>query len=219
MIEPVGTSRPCTDADMLTVTFLGAIGGEATVGPAVRLPEGMVFEMPEGQALMINAHYINTTLEPVDGRSVLDVEFAEPDPNLIVAGSFAMNYAGIQIPPMQEYTVDVSCTLTQQVSLVMYANHMHRHGTRVFSELLRQDGTKETLATDDTWSGDKAFNSPWVYWTKDAPFVLSAGDTLHERCTWTNDTSNTIGFPDEMCVGVGYALESGPQYICSSNTM
>jgi hypothetical protein len=218
-IEPVGTTRLCTDDDMLTVTFLGAIGGEGTAGPAVTLPDGLVFQMPPGQALMANTHYINTSQDPVDGHSTLDVKFAAPDPALIVAGSFALNYLGFQIPPQSEYSINVQCTVDQKVSLVMYANHMHRHGSRVFTDVKRVNGATELLSKDDTWTADGAFNPPFVRWPKDSPFVLSPGDTLHEQCTWRNTTSDTLLFPTEMCVGVGYALEGGAQYVCSATPM
>jgi hypothetical protein len=218
-IEAVGTTRPCSDDDMLTVTFLGAVGGEGTAGPAVNLPDGMVFQMPQGQALMANTHYINLADHAVDGHSVLDVKFAAPDPNLIVAGSFAINYSGFQIPPNSEYSVDVQCTVNQTFSFVMFSNHMHRHGSRVFTEVNRTAGATEMISQDDTWTTEGAFNPPFVRWTKDTPFVINAGDTLHERCTWQNTTSETLAFPTEMCVGVGYSLESGPQYICSATPM
>jgi hypothetical protein len=219
VIEPVGTTRICKDEDMLTVTFLGAVGGEGTAGPVVSLPEGMVFQMPQGQALMANTHYINTTNAPVEGHTVLDVKFAPPDPSLIIAGSFAMNYSGMQIPPGQEMSVDVQCTLDRTVSLVMYSNHMHRWGRRVFTEVKRTDGTTEMLSKNDTWTADGAFNPPFIHWGKDAPFVLNSGDTLHEQCTWQNTTNATIQFPTEMCVGVGYSLEGGSQYICNATPM
>jgi len=219
VIENVGTSRICKDEDMVSVTFLGAVGGEGTAGPAVSLPDGMVFQMPQDQALMLNTHYINASDHLVDGHTVLDVKFADPDPSLIVAGSFAINYLGMQIPPGPSYSVDVSCTVDQKFSFVMYSNHMHRHGTQAVSEVMRQDGTKETLSQDDTWIAEQAFNPPFVHWGKDAPFVLNPGDTIHQRCTWMNDTADTITFPTEMCVGVAYSMEAGPQYICNAAAM
>lgn len=218
-IEEVGTTRECSDDDMVTVTFLGAVGGEGTAGPAVSLPEGMVFQMPEGQAIMANTHYINTTTEPIEGHTVLDVKFADPDPSLIVAGSFAINYLGMQIPPMQTHSVDVTCTVDQKFSFVMFSNHMHRHGTEVFTEVIRADKTTELLAKDEGWTADLAFNPPYVHWPKESPFVVNPGDTLHERCTWQNDTSGTIAFPTEMCVGVAYTMEAGAQYICNAAPM
>jgi hypothetical protein len=218
-IEPIGTTRECVDDDMVTVTFLGAVGGEGTAGPAVSLPDGMVFQMPAGQAIMANTHYINTTSKPVDGNTVLDVKFADPDPNLIVAGSFAINYLGMQIPPMQTYSVDVTCTVDQKFSFVMFSNHMHRHGTEVFTEVVHADSTTTMISQDHQWTADQAFNPPFVHWTMDAPFVVNAGDMLHERCTWRNETTETIAFPTEMCVGVAYTMEAGAQYICNAAPM
>ena len=75
------------------------------------------------------------------------------------------------------------------------------------------------ISKDDTWAAENAFNPPFVHWTKEAPFVLNPGDTLHEQCSWHNTTADTIKFPTEMCVVVGYTLEGGAQYICDSTPM
>jgi hypothetical protein len=219
VIEPVGTTRLCKDEDMLTVTFLGAVGGEGNDSETVPLPDGLVFQMPAGQALMVNTHYLNTTTSTLVGESVVDVLFAEPSDDLVVAGSFALNYSGFEIPPNSEYTVDVTCTVEQPLSLVLYSNHMHRFGETVFTEVQRTDGSVELLSRDEGWSQHDAFAPPFVSWTKDAPMVIQPGDILHEQCTWVNDTSDTVLFPTEMCVGVGYTLEGGSQYICSASPM
>src|SRR5260221_9166160 len=71
-IENVGTSRPCTTRDMLTVTFVGAVGLEGV--SAAKLPDGMAFSVPKGFALMTNTHYINTTDKTIEAQSVVDVK-------------------------------------------------------------------------------------------------------------------------------------------------
>src|SRR5262249_34262384 len=59
LMEATGTTRICTNDDMLNVSFLGAIGGEGNGSNVVKLPDGLAFTLPAGQALMGNAHYIN----------------------------------------------------------------------------------------------------------------------------------------------------------------
>ena len=61
--------RPCTTRDMLTVTFVGAVGSEGV--SAAKLPDGMAFTVPKGFALMTNTHYINSTDKVMEGQSVV----------------------------------------------------------------------------------------------------------------------------------------------------
>ena len=50
----VGESHECTVADMIPLSFVGAIGGEGNASASHELPEGLYFRLPSGQALMIN---------------------------------------------------------------------------------------------------------------------------------------------------------------------
>ena len=109
--EPVGTSRVCTDQDMLSITFVGAVGGEGTSGPGAKLPAGLAFEVPPGMALMANTHYLNATDDAFDGQSVVDVKFADPAHPLPSVGFFVVNWASFMIPHgTPEVTSDGWCT-------------------------------------------------------------------------------------------------------------
>src|SRR5205807_525242 len=49
VIQPVGTSRRCSDMNVLEIDYLGAIGGEG--GATFQLPDGVVFRVKKGEAL------------------------------------------------------------------------------------------------------------------------------------------------------------------------
>ncbi len=213
-IEEVGTSRPCTTRDMLTVTFVGAVGADGT--SAAKLPDGMAFTVPKGFALMTNTHYINTTDNTIEAQSVVDVKFSDPAHPLKTAGSYAANNDGFTIPAGATYTSDGYCAVSSPLSFFMWGNHMHEWGAHAMSEVIRADGTKQLLATDEHWSRDKTFNPAWVRWDTSAPLVVNPGDTFHIQCTWDNTTADPLTFPNEMCVSTGFTLEAMPQLVCET---
>lgn len=213
-IEAVGTSRICTTRDMLTVSFVGAVGLEGV--STVALPDGMAFSIPKGFALMTNTHYINATDNPIEAQSVVDVKFADPKHPLQPAGSVAVNHDMFSIPASGLYTSDGYCTAKSQFSFFMWGNHMHEWGDHVMSEIIHPDGTKTLLAHDDHWSKDLTFNPNWMRWDVSEPFVVNAGDTFHVQCTWNNTTGDALTFPQEMCVSTGFTLEPIPMSICEA---
>jgi hypothetical protein len=216
--EPVGTSRICNDQDMLSITFVGAVGGEGTSGPAAKLPPGLAFEVPPGMALMANTHYLNATDDMFDGQSVVDVKFGDPAHPLPSVGFFVVSWAQFMIPHgTPELTSDGWCTATRDLRFIMWANHMHEYGTSVFSEVERTDGSMVTMARDDTWRPEQAFAAPWVRWDPAAPMVVKSGERFHVSCTWSNMTNADVGFPREMCVGTGFTLDAMPQMVCRAN--
>jgi hypothetical protein len=215
VVEPVGTSRICTDEDMLSITFVGAIGGEGNDVGKADLPEGLAFGVPKGLALMANTHYFNATDETFDGQSVADVKFGDPAHPLSTVGFVSVVWNGFAVPnDGKYYTSDASCTADKQFSFIMWANHMHETGTSVFSEVMRTDGSVVSMARDDSWSPEQAFNSPFSRWGVATPMVVNPGDQFHVSCTWLNTTGGKLVFPREMCIGFGFTLEAMPQTIC-----
>jgi hypothetical protein len=216
--EPVGTSRPCTDQDMVSITFVGAVGGEGTGGPAAKLPDGLAINVPPGMSLMANTHYYNATDRTLDAQSVADVKFGDPQHPLPSVGFFAVNWAGFLIPQgASNYTSDAWCTAPRTLSFFMWTNHMHQNGVSTFSEVVRQDNSVVTLSRDTSWAPDQAFNAPWVRWDVASPMVVNAGDRFHVSCTWSNTTSADLSIPREMCISSGFTLEEMPQSICQAH--
>src|SRR5262245_34199232 len=57
----VGESHLCTVEDMISIAFVGGVGGEGTGTNATQLPDGLYFRLPPGRALMANTHWLNAT--------------------------------------------------------------------------------------------------------------------------------------------------------------
>lgn len=215
VVEPVGTSRLCTDQDMLAITFVGAVGGEGTDAATAKLPGGFAFGVPKGLALMANTHYYNATDDMIDGQSVADVQFGDPKNPLSTVGFVSVLWNGFKVPNDGKiYTSDGQCTADKQFRFIMWANHMHESGVSIFSEVIRDNGTVVPMARDDDWSPEMAFNSPFSRWDVGAPMIVNPGDRFHVSCTWRNMTGDSLMFPREMCVGFGFTLDAMPQKSC-----
>lgn len=211
---PVGFSRECTSDDMVSVQFLGGVGGEGA-GSVATLPDGYVFRHGKGRTLMANVHYLNATDKVQEVQSVLDIKMAPPSPNLKPAGMAVINYLDVEIPANStSYTVDAYCTWPTDTSLFMWSNHMHADGLTVYSEAKRPDGTIVPLVTDASWKAEEAFNPAWKYWDVTTPTLIHGGDEMHVSCTWKNPNNTPLMFPDEMCDAVGFYAESGDELIC-----
>jgi len=215
--EVVGTSRECTTQDMISVEFLGGIGGEGNTN-ATKLPEGLVFREGKQRMLLANAHYLNATDSVQDVQSVLDVKTSAPSPDHTAVGMAVINYLDFQIPAnTPSYSVDAYCTWPQDTSIVMWSNHMHANGVSVMSDVKRAaTSTIDPLANDPAWRAEQAFNPSWTHFDLSSPMMIHAGDTTHIKCTWQNNTGSMMLFPDEMCDAVGFYTQSTQQMICDA---
>jgi hypothetical protein len=212
----VGETHLCTVSDMLSISFVGAAGGEGTAGDAAKLPDGLFFRLPPGQALMVNTHWLNATDETLDGQAALDFKFAPVDPQRQTADLFANNGDMFSIGAGSDVQYDVTCTLPHDINFAMVTNHMHEHGFSAYSELKHTDGTSTMLISDPAWASDEGFNPIYQRYSVAQPMVAHAGDTYHTHCEWKNDTANALNFPDEMCVGTGFYFPAAGQTVCEN---
>jgi hypothetical protein len=179
------------------------------------LPEGVAFRLAKGNAIMLNTHFLNTGQKTIDGNAVLDIEFAEVDPNRQVAGFFVNIDMGFSLPPNAMSHADTECTFGRDVEFFSFANHMHDYGKDALTELTRSAGSVETVRNDPTWSYEMQFNAQYSKWSVDSPLVIAKGDKLHTHCEWFNKSTSDVTFPREMCIGVGFFLsDGGPAPTC-----
>lgn len=210
---PLGTSRLCQGDDNLATTFLGAIGGETGAGNV--LPDGVAFRLAKGNAIMLNTHFLNTGEKTIDGSAVLDIKFAEVDPNRQVAGFFINIDMGFTLPPNATTQADTECTFGRDIQFFSFANHMHDYGKDALTDVTRTTGAVETIRDDPAWSYEMQFNANYTKWNLDSPYVIAKGDKLHTHCEWRNTSASDVTFPREMCIGVGFYLaDGGPAPTC-----
>lgn len=202
---PVGTSRECNDEDNAKQgSYLGGVGEGGG-----KLPPGVAFRLSRGTSLMLSNHFLNTTDHEFDGYSVVDVKFAEADPNRTVASLFVNMTTRFQIPAQGTAHAEAKCTVQKPMRFIMMANHMHDHGASAITELIRKDGTTEVIRDDPKWSYEMQFQPVYTNWSLENALALEPGDTLRTRCNWNNSSSESAVYPREMCIGVGFFLSDG----------
>jgi hypothetical protein len=201
---PLGTTRPCQEADLMSGAFLGGIGGEA--GTDIGLPDGVAFRLPKGNGILLNTHFLNVSTETVTGDTVLDILFSEVDESRRVANMFVNITFNFEIGARAEAQALAERTMTNDMDFIMFTNHMHDYGARAITELTRADGSVMQVHEDPSWNYEMQFNANYSRWDVAQPLRMNKGDVVRTRCEWANPTDAALAFPREMCVGVGFYL-------------
>lgn len=189
----------CGDAEMQNFRFVAAAGGGG--GLDAEMPEGVALRIQQGQQIVLQSHYINTTDEPMAVMDSVDIEFST-DPDPIIADPFAMLDGGFEVPPGAEDFERVSeCTADEDMDIYMLLGHTHENGVLFTFELLRDGEEPELLyhAVD----GRLLRNSPEIK-IYDTPLTINAGDSFRMTCAWDNPHDHALTWPEEMCVGLMY---------------
>jgi hypothetical protein len=215
----IGDSVPCmgtevtsgAEADARMGAFLGGIAGETASGEsATALPEGVAFRLKQGNGVLLNVHYLNTTSETIAGKAVVDIKFAEVDPQRKVAAMFINLNTGFNVSPAGRTESSANCVAQSDVQLLMMSNHMHEFGVSAATEVMRTGSAAfDDVHSDPKWTYEMQFNPVYSRWSVATPFTIHAGDTIRTTCRWENPLSESLAFPREMCVGIGFALASG----------
>ncbi len=214
-VQEVGFTRPFSQIDQVADKFLGGVGGEA--GGTIELPEGVIFRVPAGHALYIQTHYFNAGQEELVGTSSLDVKFAPASDDFLVAKMFTNVNLGFEIPANAQHSASTSCQVERDVNLVMFANHLHEWGDSASTTILAPGATsgQELMLKDDpAWAYEWATNPNFERHDLDEPVRIEAGSTITTNCNWTNTTSESLRFPDEMCLFIGFHIDDGGDVTC-----
>lgn len=212
--EP-GFTRLWEDADQLTTRLMGGVGGEG--GANAVLPEGVVFRIAKGSYLMVQTHYLNTSEETINARTVLDVKLEPVDRSRKVASIVSSTDLAVTLAAGVETTMDVDCEVMKDLQFLQISNHMHDYGVSTFTEVIEASGERRMIKDDPSWSGEWALNPNFTRFTVDDPLLVRAGSTLHTRCIWNNTTTEEVAFPSEMCVFFGFVLNDGDIF-CSAGS-
>ncbi len=214
----VGESHECTVDDMVSISFVGGVGGEGVGGNAAKLPDGLFMRLPAGQALMANTHWLNATDSAVDGQAVIDLKTAPVSDSRTPADLFVNNGDTFEVAANSAGSNDTNCVVQQDLQLAMMTNHMHTYGTSVYTEVIHTDGSKDMLRQDTGWSPEWQFNPMFTRYSLAQPKLLHTGDTVHTHCEWQNTTSKSLIFPDEMCVGITFYFPSNGMITCENGS-
>lgn len=191
-----GVTRKYTERDQLTSSSVGGIGAEGNVA----IPPGVVFRLRKGSYLAIQAHYLNTGDQEIQGETYIDIRMTPRNEANTVAGHFASTSLKIMLPPKAQSSMDVHCDIAEDLPILRMTNHMHYTGASTFTEYTDPLGMTHMLKKDDVWSEDWALTPNYDNFPVAAPLIIPAGSKLRTHCVWQNETDKMLTFPEEMCV-------------------
>ena len=207
-IDKEGTTA-CGSDTMGQLIVFGAQQAEHDVV----LPAGIGYPLPAGQQVILEAHYINPTLEPVEALGVANIHLAEEGEIKEHAGIMALFPDNIFVPAGGAATVTSRCLVPFDAEIVIMMSHMHRFGQ--YFEAYHVDPstspeTRNLVYTNEDW------HTPEYKQLSEGNFLdVAAGDLIEFSCHYQNETDSAVtGGPsaetNEMCIfGAGYVPYHG----------
>ena len=182
----------------LGVSFIPA------VARALYPDTGAIFRVPAGYSLYMNVHYYNTSDDPVEGWSRLDVKLEPASPTRLAVGVLGTGDLSISAKANTTTELSYTCKTKDDMKIVMWSNHMHEYGTAARTTAKLPSGEMMVIKDDPIWRGEWATNPNFSHTPLDQPIALPAGTELTTRCSWNNTTNRDLGFPDEMCAFIAF---------------
>jgi Copper type II ascorbate-dependent monooxygenase, C-terminal domain len=207
---PPGETHVCTDADMNMARYVA--GGGSENGGTLRIPDGLAFRVKAKQRLLIQAHWINTSLKPIDGQAAFNISIKDPSPDRQLAEMFIIYGTQIDVKPHATGQLVTECTMPRDMKLFMLAGHEHEWGSHVKIETVHATTPATVYETD--WQREYQSNPPQKYFDLAAPLTFKQGDTVRVTCDWNNTTDSDLLFPKEMCVSVAMAFPATTDVQC-----
>ncbi len=208
-------------------SFAGVIDGEAPVFLAespdsdMVLPTGVAYHFTAGQYVMLEAHYINTTLKPLNAQGRIDLYAGPADTtyqaaDIMMCGSVASldcKIGGGLLPGDSDYSLPVGFYNGTAISLkgkeqnvdltklnvFAFTSHEHHRGIDVkIWQSTSSDISNATLLYDNTsWS-----NPPLTVLPSDKLLEFAPGQGLAWQCSYDTSADTT-----DICFGESAATE------------
>ncbi|HEX4418424.1 MAG TPA: hypothetical protein VH165_11020 [Kofleriaceae bacterium] len=205
--QPPGTVVDCTsgdaNADMEWFAF------------NVDLPRGDAIQIPENFPFVIQFHYLNATDNTILIRDVERLHVVPVSSVQTWISTMILTDLQLAVTPGAS-TVTWDCKLPADTNMIEQFGHMHDQGAAYSLQVGTDPNALTTLNTV----------SPWQPYYRDHPRVTqwfgtpqhyAAGTIMRTTCAWDNAKTNTLQYPDEMCITFAY-IESPTQYQCQPPT-
>jgi hypothetical protein len=153
-----------------------------------RWPEGMAKFVPAGSDLIFQVHY-TTNGKAGNDRTSVGLVFAKSPPQQRVITLQLNDHAFIIPPGADDFRVEVQGTLPNDATLLSLFPHMHLRGKRFEYDLVRPDGSIETLLAVN-------YHFHWqLSYRLAEPRLLKAGTKLR-AVAWYDNSRNNPYNPD-----------------------
>lgn len=180
-------------------------------GEQITFHPGMAFEITtEGREVATTIHWLNPTGKTVTSETVYDF-FTMPDDQVTTPiVPFVFENEDFQIAPHTVGHITTTCDLVEHGNIVSIMPHTHKRATAFTVDLLRSDGSSETIFEDGS------FDTSSDITVLDKPIGLEGFSQIRHDCTVNNDLSDTIVWgirQNEMCTLFGYLYPPSAQLL------
>jgi hypothetical protein len=178
----------CSGAEFDSIAY-GATSAEARIP----YPAGIGAFIAGTQGLRFQAHYINTTSQPLTANVHLDVHLAVPGTVTQHAGTLFISNTTFDVPAGQMQTITKTCRIPRDLTMVTATGHIHNH-TIDFQAMA---GTQMIYHITDVSQSNTITLNPQV--------ALAAGEVITLSSLIMNDTSMDLHYGpsatrDEMSI-------------------
>jgi hypothetical protein len=169
---------------------------------SLQFPENTAHRIAAGTQILTQMHLFNTSDEPKSGSLEIKMHRSTAvDPaavNVYIFGNF-----DVQVPPLQESTVESTCTVPDAINLISVFPHMHKLATALTFDAGPTADRMTRVYQRSPFSFDDQRLDPMN-------MTLAPGDVTHIACHYDNPSGQTVTFgestKDEMCFLIGFAV-------------
>lgn len=160
----------------------------------ITLPADTVANLPGNLLVMQELHYVNTTPEPIEAYSKINIyKYREPFTKEIWGS--AVRDTHMDIPPGDSVQW-TRCVMNQDIDLLFLSSHTHQLGRMVEVRHFDGQAVGDMVYRNDDWATPALKTFP-------SPLHVAAGQGFEFACHFRNPGTSTVhwGFAasDEMC--------------------
>jgi hypothetical protein len=195
----------CSDGPTAGWSIRKLVAGSqnAEGGSFLRFPDGVAMPVRGGAVLMLNAHLINATSEPVETEANINL-YTIPGSQVEQEGDVLFLYnAFIAIRAQSEGRARLKCPVHEDITLLNFQSHMHRRGVGYQAAV----GDAAPFYDNDQWE-----NVPVLDLGEGVK--IPKGSAIDYRCEYMNTEDRDIfqgsRSTDEMCMAIGSYYPAEP---------
>jgi hypothetical protein len=171
-------------------------GGQSPTG-YFPLPDGVTFHFKPNEVVILQAHYLNVSANPVDAKIEFGIDAAKSGAGQQQAGFMFFYDPFIYLPPLGTASSGLRCLAPQDLQIISAQSHYHQRGTgmKVYLDSPDSEASQPFFETHD-WEHPNDFHGP---------FAVPAGSHIRFQCDYANtEASEILEGPNaktsEMCV-------------------
>jgi hypothetical protein len=209
--------------------FTGALNTTGMIAPIaitqkhddmIFLPNRVAYTFAPNQMVKLEMHYLNASDQTQQVQATVDFFVAEPssidyEASILFTGSPDVSIAPGETKTLHQFFLVPDYLDLSESKIFAITGHTHKLGTNVN---VRVGPSKTGPMTEVYAPNPFKWDEPETTAYNGDPFSIPNGGGLDFECTWTNTTSQTVGFgesaTDEMCFFWAYYYPSQGSKVC-----